>query len=184
MRPALETLFRGGSLCLAGLFVIASFHKVRLLLASSAADEPLLRLTRFRRRHATAALAIALHLEGAVAAALVIYPTAGFPAAGLMAVGYAAAARRLPAGEPCNCFGRILESAGGSAIVRRNLAIAAFSAVGALEFVAGTYSTRVSAASVALALTAGAALAAVRLSNTLQTQPVTRDQTQRRTQWR
>jgi len=171
VRPALETLFRGGSLCLAGLFVIASFHKVRLLLASSAADEPLLRLTRFRRRHATAALAIALHLEGAVAAALVIYPTAGFPAAGLMAVGYAAAARRLPAGEPCNCFGRIL-------------AIAAFSAVGALEFVAGTYSTRVSAASVALALTAGAALAAVRLSNTLQTQPVTRDQTQRRTQWR
>ena len=118
----LDAVIRGLSLVLAGLFVLAAAHKASAVHTGSAATEPLIRISPWRRRHAPALLVAAGLAELAVAAAVVAVPVAGLAAAALLALVYARELRRLPADASCNCFGAVLSQTRASAI-RRNLAV-------------------------------------------------------------
>ena len=165
MQELLEIAARTGSFCVAGLFVLALAHKGMLLVAGRAHEEPLLRLSPWRRRHARLLLVLAAAAELLVAAALVGLPAVGYAAAGVAAMTYAIAARRLPAGEPCNCFGGAFETKGGAGAVRRNVALAALGALGATVYAAELLPVEpVSARTIGTALVIAAAIAGLELS--------------------
>jgi hypothetical protein len=123
----LSAALQGLALLIAALFLLAALHKVRMLRAGRALFDPLISVSAWRRRNATLALALAASAELLVAASLVCYPPVGFCATCLIVAVYTGALRRLPADEPCNCFGEALRSHDRSTAIQRNLVLIAVS---------------------------------------------------------
>jgi hypothetical protein len=128
---------RSIGLAFVALLVLAVTHKVRVLIRRQAAAEPLIKRGRWRSGHPNAALALAAGLETAIAIAIVVSPTIGlFGLAGLT-LGYSFELQKLPAAEPCNCFGGALRSPSRKAATVRNLAICCLAAAAAAVSLVG-----------------------------------------------
>jgi hypothetical protein len=130
-------IVRAVSLCVALLFVVAVGHKVQILRAGEAAAEPLIKLGGWRKRHASTAIALAGIAETALAVLLVTVPLVGLVGASLLLVLYAREVRRLPADQPCNCFGGVIRTHAGAAAVRRNAGLAVVTAAGFVGYATG-----------------------------------------------
>jgi hypothetical protein len=120
---------RSFSICFAALLGLAVIHKGRVLAAGRAAEEPLLRVSSWRRTHAAPVLLTAGLAESCIAVLLLVSPMAGFGALGALALAYVADLRRLAENEPCNCFGSALRATGRRAAIARNVGIAGVSGV-------------------------------------------------------
>lgn len=127
----MATVLRSFSFVLAGLLVLAIAHKVRVTTSGGAGDEPLVAITRWRRRHAAILLLVAAGVECLVCAALLFRPAIGYAALAVLAVFYVASMRRLSPDDACNCFGSAFRSPSRRSAMVRNGVIAAVSAIGA-----------------------------------------------------
>lgn len=170
-------IVRSFSLCVALLLCLAIAHKVRVLYGGDARREPLLAQRAWLQRHATPALATAAAVEAAVVTALLIAPPAGLAMASLLLAAYSLELRRLPADQPCNCFGAILAESSSASAIRRNLALiglsvaalASYAATG--ERVAGLSQTAIGVALLLVAVPAAvSALRAVSPNHTAAAQ--------------
>jgi hypothetical protein len=149
----------GVAWALAILFAFALVHKMRVLRAGSAAEEPVVAAHASSRP--AAALAVAGLLEAATIAALVAVPAAGLVAAAVLVALYALALRAVPPDAPCHCFGASSSTRSGAAI-HRNVALAALAAAAAGLSLAGGDGEPARAFGVALVVLAAiAALEAV-----------------------
>jgi len=136
LKTVISVLVRALSLCLVVLLFVAIVHKGRVLRARSAAREPLIQLSPWRRRHAMALLLLALGLETAIAAVLLASPDIGYLAFAILTIGYAVDLRRLP-DEPCNCFGSLLRTTSRHSSIIRNVSLSVISATGAALYLSG-----------------------------------------------
>lgn len=134
----IAVLLRALTLCLGVLLFVAIVHKARVLRAGSAASEPLIQLSPWRRRHATPLLLLALGLESAIALVLLVSPNIGCLAFAILTIGYAVDLRRLRPDEPCNCFGGVLRATNRHAAIVRNVLLSAISATAAALYVSDT----------------------------------------------
>lgn len=115
-------------LALASLFSVAAAHKVRSVALGSAAEEPLLQLTRKRAENATALLVTAATAEIGAAVLLVAVPVAGLTVAVALLLFYWLELRHLPRKASCNCFGQAI-AAGSVRFARwRNMTLATLAA--------------------------------------------------------
>jgi hypothetical protein len=126
----MATGLRSISFVFAAMLLLATVHKARSAGAGTATAEPLMRLTEWRRRHATSLLLAAALIEALVCVALLIRPTIGFAALTALALFYAVNLRRLSPNDGCNCFGSAFKSPSRRAAIARNAGIAAISAAG------------------------------------------------------
>jgi hypothetical protein len=120
----MATALRSISFVFAALLALAAAHKATVIVQRNATAEPLMQLTDWRRRHATALLLTAGIVEVLVCVALLLRPAAGFASLGVLAIFYAVNLRRLAATDTCNCFGSALKSPSRRAAIVRNVAIA------------------------------------------------------------
>lgn len=109
MTHVLLELARSAAVLLAAIFTISGLHKTAVLTRQMASEEPLLRESEWRLRHASSILAAAAVIETALVIALIAVPTqAGAASAAVTAV-YMLELRRASTGVPCNCLGRFLD---------------------------------------------------------------------------
>lgn len=108
---------------ISALLILAAVHKIRVVRRSGGSTEPLIRAYGITGSTlASTVLLVVAAVELGVAGALVAYPQVGyFAAAGLIGL-YARALKRLPASQPCACFGEgVLEVSRSTAIARNVL---------------------------------------------------------------
>jgi methylamine utilization protein MauE len=151
---------RSLSIFFAGLLVLAVVHKVRVLSGGQAERDPLMRLSRWRLRHASGLLLAAGILEAGIAVLLLVSPLAGYGALFALALGYAIDLRRLADDQACNCFGSALQASSRRAVIARNVCIAGVSSVAASLYAtsaAGIEPVTQSVIGVALIITAAVA---------------------------
>lgn len=152
---------RALSLWLAFLLVLAVAHKLRVLYAHEAEAEPLIELGGWRKRHASAAIALAAMGEITLAVVLVAVPVVGCAGVSLLLAFYAREVARLPADQPCNCLGGVLRTHTRGAAIRRNVVLAVGAAAAFLGYATGAVDvTPLSGATFGIALVLVAALAA------------------------
>jgi len=152
---------RALSLFVALLLLLAVGHKVRVLYARQAEAEPLIGLGGRRKRHPSAAISLAAIVEIALAVALVAVPVIGCAGASLLLAFYAREVGRLPADQPCNCFGEVLRTHDGGAAIRRNVVLAVATAGAFLAYATGAVDVApLSGVTFGIALILTAALAA------------------------
>jgi hypothetical protein len=132
-----DTVVRGATVLLAGLFAAAIAHKIQMLATRSAASEPLIRVSAWRKAHATPVIVSALIVEAVVAVLILFDPAAGLAAASLLVAVYAFEMRRLPRDEGCRCFGSLTRSNSRAAAIRRNLVLLVLCALGWIGYEIG-----------------------------------------------
>jgi hypothetical protein len=132
----MAVFLRSVSICVVALLGLAVVHKVRVLRNGQAPNEPLLRLTSWRRRHAFGVLLAVGILEAGIAAMLLLAPAVGFAMLAALASGYAVELRRLARDEPCNCFGSTLRVGSRQTAMVRNILLAAFGVTAAVLYTA------------------------------------------------
>lgn len=101
----MSPLLSGALLVLVATFLVAAGHKIAVARTPAARDEPLLRLTAYRRRHARSLLTIVGAAEVVLVVLLLVAPVAGLACAVAVLLLYTAGLRGLEPGEPCNCLG-------------------------------------------------------------------------------
>jgi hypothetical protein len=154
-------LVRALLLYVAFLLVLAVAHKVRVLYVRQAGAEPLIELGGWRKRHPSSAIALAAIGEIALAVVLVAVPIIGSAGVSLLLAFYAREVARLPADQPCNCFGEVLRTHDGGAAIRRNVVLAVATAGAFLAYATGAISVApLSGVTFGIALILAAALAA------------------------
>ena len=115
---------------LAVLYAIAVMHKARMLVTGTAASEPLLP-TSLWKKHATAFVAVLAALETAIIVVLLLARPWGLAVASLTIAGYSAGLRLWAAPDSsCHCFGASSRTSVRVA-VWRNLVLAAVAAAAA-----------------------------------------------------
>ena len=127
----IELFARSASLVLAVLLCFAVAHKLRVLRRGEAKAQPLLR----DRAGAGFLLAALAGVELLTAAALVVRPAAGLVVLMALLLVYTWELRRLAPGEPCGCFGELLDQTDRA--VQRNLVLLAVAAAAATAFLMG-----------------------------------------------
>jgi hypothetical protein len=157
-------LVRALTLYVALLLVLAVAHKVRVLYARRAGAEPLIELGGWRKRHASVAIALAAIGEIALAVVLIAVPIIGAAGSSLLLAFYAREVARLPADQPCNCFGEVLRTHDGRAAIRRNVVLATAAAGAFLAYATGAVGVApLSGVTFGIALILAAALAAAEI---------------------
>jgi hypothetical protein len=156
-----ETTLRSVALLLVAVFAIAGWHKVRTVLHGEAAQQPILARFRLTRAVAAAVLVVAIVVEWSLMGVLVAWPGAGFSATTVLLLVYSAVLLRLAPDGGCMCLGEFLDAGSRSGSLRRNAALTAAAAGGAVLTVGfGVDVGPISEASVGVTLIAGFPLTA------------------------
>lgn len=113
------------ALLLIAVFGLAVVHKLVVVLQRKTATEPLARASPFLAEHSLFAFSVAGFAEICICFALLEVPTLGFISAAMLVMVYSFLVGRLPADEPCNCFGGLLEASSAGLTRIRNYVIAA-----------------------------------------------------------
>lgn len=172
---------RAVELFLAAAFAFAALHKGLVLRSGLAAELPLIESREQRAARPRTWLAAALGAELTALGLLLAVPRAGLLAAAALLGYYALELRRLPASQPCNCFGGAGPDATSRTAIYRNLALAgiALAAFGA-SVASGDAGVGVSQTSAGIALLLIAAWVAPgllkRVSQSVPQGPSTRDE--------
>lgn len=153
------------SLILAAMFLAAVFHKVRVVARGSAAREPLLRRSAWRRQRATPLLLLAGIGELVTVVSLIALPAVGFALTAAFALLYSVQVWQLSESETCNCFGSLGNQDRASSL-RRNAIITLMAAVALVASVVWPDSARsISGEALGGAVVAIAVLSAVAALN-------------------
>lgn len=133
----LDAAVRGAAIVLAALFALAAAHKIDVVRTGGAAGDPLISSSGVLRRHPVLALGTAIVSELLASTLLVVAPALGYAVALALVSTYTVALRRLPANEPCRCFGSVLLVDRKSTAVIRNIAIVAVAALALAGYATG-----------------------------------------------
>jgi methylamine utilization protein MauE len=129
-----ETAFRSLSLFFAALLALAISHKLQLLRTGRAAAQPLIKSHGLDSTSAALALTLALIVEAAIIAMLILWPEFGLPATASIFVVYAFELRRLSPQETCGCFGDWLAATRRAQAIRRNLLLGGLATIGGVVY--------------------------------------------------
>lgn len=114
---------RAATVVLVAVFCLAVIHKVGVLLKHAEASEPLLGVSAWRQKHARPLLFVAMVLEVAVVASLLLWSVLGAAGSALITGAYWVEIRRLPDGARCNCLGAMLNLPSRQLELGRNVAL-------------------------------------------------------------
>jgi hypothetical protein len=133
----IDAVTRSSSLVLAAVLGLAVAHKLRVLRAGAAHEQPLIRRREWSPEVAAVVLMAAACMEAAVAVFLVLRPPVGLIALAGLLLAYTRELRRLDAGESCGCLGEFLDRADRAQAVRRNLILVGVAMAAAAAYLSG-----------------------------------------------
>lgn len=111
------------ALLMVAVLTAAVVHKLGAIVRRRADEEPIIRLSRWRRRRASTLLGAVGVFESVLAALFLVAPEPAHALAALVLVAYGFELRRLPSDERCGCLGELFPTSSRGAMVR-NVALA------------------------------------------------------------